>query len=66
MEEFDTLNSQICEQFFSSLRRISTQITYMNIDNVFYNTRYLSLVGTLGQRLTKTVSSSYVYYLAVI
>ena len=61
MEEFDTLNSQICEQFFSSLRRISTQITYMNIDM-----NILSLVGTLGQRLTKTVSSSYVYYLAVI
>ena len=39
-EEIRKTNSQICEQLFSALRRISTQIAYMRIDNVFFNTRY--------------------------
>ncbi|KAI6659973.1 hypothetical protein LOD99_14314 [Oopsacas minuta] len=39
-DEMKKLNSQICEQLFSSLRRIATQIAYMRIDNVFFTTRY--------------------------
>ena len=39
-EEFQKINSQACEQLFSSLRRIATQIAYMRVDNVFFNTRY--------------------------
>ena len=39
-DEFEKINSQTCEQIFSSLRRISIQIAYMRIENIFYTTRY--------------------------
>ncbi|KAI6660642.1 hypothetical protein LOD99_10373 [Oopsacas minuta] len=39
-EEMKKINSQVCEQLFSSLRRIATQIAYMRLENVFYTTRY--------------------------
>ena len=39
-EEFQKINSQACEQLFSSLSRIATQIAYMRVDNVFFNTRH--------------------------
>ena len=39
-EEMKNVNSQVCEQLFSSLRRIATQIAYMRVENVFLTTRY--------------------------
>ncbi|KAI6657250.1 hypothetical protein LOD99_11153 [Oopsacas minuta] len=39
-EEMKKINSQVCEQLFSSLRRIATQIAYMRLENVFYTTTY--------------------------
>ena len=38
-EEIKRINSQACEQIFSVLRQISTQIVYMRIVNVFYTTQ---------------------------
>ena len=34
------INSQVCEQLFSTLRRISTQVAYMRTENLFFNVRY--------------------------
>ncbi|KAI6648096.1 hypothetical protein LOD99_11905 [Oopsacas minuta] len=38
--EFLRINSQVCEQLFSTLRRITTQVSFMRIENIFYNVRY--------------------------
>ena len=38
--DIQTINSQQCEQLYSSLRRISPQLAYMRTENVFYTTRY--------------------------
>ena len=38
--DIQTINSQLCEQLYSRLRRISPQLAYMRIENVFYTTRY--------------------------
>ncbi|KAI6649515.1 hypothetical protein LOD99_11880 [Oopsacas minuta] len=34
---FMRINSQVCEQLFSTLRRITTQVSFMRIENIFYN-----------------------------
>ena len=39
-EVMKKINSQVCEQLFSSLRRMATQIAYMRVENVFFTTRY--------------------------
>ena len=39
-DEMKKINSEICEQLFSTLRRIATQIAYMRVENVFFTTRY--------------------------
>ena len=39
-EEIREIYSQSCEQLFSVLRRISTQIAYMRFDKLFFNIRY--------------------------
>ena len=39
-EEVNKIYSQSCEQLFSISRRISTLITYMRFDSIFFNTRY--------------------------
>ena len=47
------INSQVCEQIFSVLRRISTQISYMRIENVFFNTRYF--LAVLNQQILDNI-----------
>ena len=39
-EEMKQINSQACEQLFSLLRRIATQIAYTRVENIFFTTRY--------------------------
>ena len=39
-KDFKKINSQVCEQLFSTLRRITTQVSFMRVENVFYNVRY--------------------------
>ena len=39
-DDMRVINSQTCEQIFSLLRRIATQVAYMRIENVFLNSRY--------------------------
>ena len=39
-DDMRTINSQKCEQIFSLLRRIATQVAYMKMENVFLNSRY--------------------------
>ena len=39
-KEMKLINSQACDQLFSLLRRIATQIAYMRVENVFFTTRY--------------------------
>ena len=39
-EDYKRINSQGCEQLFSTLRRITTQVSFMRIENVFHNVRY--------------------------
>ena len=38
--KLNRINSQVCEQLFSIVRRISSQIAYMRLEDVFYTTRY--------------------------
>ena len=47
------INSQVCEQIFSVVRRISTQISYMRIENVFFNTRYF--LAVLNQQIMDNI-----------
>ena len=45
-DKLNRINSQVCEQLFSIVRRISTQIAYMRLENLFYTTRYfLSIIN---------------------
>ena len=55
--EIQTLNSQVCEQLYSRLRRISTQISYMKVENIFYTTRYF-LSQTNKDRINTLIYSS--------
>ena len=55
-EEIKRINSQTCEQIFSVLRRISTQIAYMRIENVFYNTRYF--LATLNEQIMENMNKT--------
>ena len=44
--KLNRINSQVCEQLFSTVRRISTQIAYMRLENLFYTMRYfLSIIN---------------------
>ena len=52
-EQVRCINSQVCEQIFSVLRRISTQIAYMRVENVFYNTRYF--LATMNQQVMSNI-----------
>ena len=38
--DIQTINSQLCEQLYSRLRRISPQLVYMKIETIFHTTRY--------------------------
>ena len=38
--EVTTINFQICEQLYSRLVRISPQLAYIKLENIFYTTRY--------------------------
>ena len=55
-EEVKCINSQVCEQIFSVLRKISTQIAYMRVENVFYNTRYFLV--TMNQQVISNISNN--------
>ena len=39
-EEMKPINLQACEQLFSLLRRMATQIAYLRVENIFFTTRY--------------------------
>ena len=53
-KEVKRINSQVCEQIFSVLRRISTQIVYMRVENVLHNPRYL--LTTMNQQVMSDIN----------
>ena len=55
------INSEICEQIFSTLLRISKQVAYMRIENVFY-----TLSSELEQTYLFDVSIEWNYSLLTI